>query len=200
MAPVQRRHGRSGPRSPTAAVPGNSPRARAAILQLLPLPLISKRWYPARLMRRPANDRGRWHADNRHETFWTFHPRQAKSVVMAVHDKLGAHAADQSRETGRVDEAAPELRSRGLWRMVQHHDADEPAPAGFGEKPPGGLQLAAAQISRRDEQRRGNPRRQADQGHLAADPQIREPLAVARLPCDPRREGAGEIRHRDPRT
>ena len=89
-------------------------------------------------MRRPANGRGRWHADNWHETFWTFHPRQAKPVVMAMHDKLGARAANQRRETASVNEAAPELRGRGLRRMVQHHDADEPAPSGFDKKPLGG--------------------------------------------------------------
>ena len=109
-------------------------------------------------MRRPANDGGRWHADNWHGTVWTFHPRQGKPVVVAMHDKLGARAADQSRETSCVHEAAPELRGCGLRRMVQHHDADEPAPAGFDKKPLGGLPLAAAQISRRNEQRRRNPR------------------------------------------
>jgi hypothetical protein len=91
------------------------------------------------MMRRPANDGGRWHADSRHETFWTYHPRQAKPVVMAMHDKLGAGAADQSRETPCIHEAAPQLRACGLRRMVQHHDADEPAPAGFDKKSFGGL-------------------------------------------------------------
>ena len=91
------------------------------------------------LMGRPANGRGRWHADSWNETFWTFHPRQAKPVVMAVHDELGAGAADQSREVARVHEAAPELRGCGLRRMVQHHDPGEPARAGFDEKPLGGL-------------------------------------------------------------
>jgi hypothetical protein len=58
---------------------------------------------------------------------------------MAMHDKLGARAADQSREIACVYEAAPELRGCGSRRMVQHHDADEPAPAGFDKKPLGGL-------------------------------------------------------------
>jgi len=65
-------------------------------------------------------------------------------MVMAVDDKLGTGAADQSLETACIHKAAPKVRGGGLRRMVQHDDADKTAPGGFGEKFFGSLQLALA--------------------------------------------------------
>ena len=70
---------------------------------------------------------------------------------MAVDDKLGARAADQTRETACVHETSPKVRGGGLRRMVQHDDADKATPGRFGEKFFGGLQLALAQKSRSNE-------------------------------------------------
>ena len=108
-------------------------------------------------------------------------------------DQLGAGAADQSRETTGVHEAAPKLGGGRLRRMVQHDDAEKTTPGGFGEKLFGGLQLAPAQIPRSNEQGGRNARRQTDQGHVATHPQIREFPAPARFAACPWRESTGEI-------
>jgi hypothetical protein len=145
------------------------------------------------VMRFAAKNRRRGHPGHRHETVRTFHFGQAKLVAMAVDDKLGARVADQSCETARVNEAAPKVPGGDFGRMVQHDDTDKTAPGGFGEKFSGGMQLALAQISRGNEQGGGNTRRQADQGDIAANPQIGERLAGTRLAGCPGREGAREI-------
>jgi len=92
------------------AVPGKSPLARAAILQLVPLPK-SRKMVAGAMMRSAAYDRRRGHADDRHETARTLHSRQANLMIMAVDDKLGTGAADQSLETACIHKAAPKVRA-----------------------------------------------------------------------------------------